>query len=287
MIITAFPRNRQTVIAARTAPDTVVPLAEADEFWADPHGFIARGIDERQALDSRQLPLQPAVRASARILCVGLNYRAHAEEGIGEVPAYPTIFGRWTSSLSATHGQVSAPPGEAGLDWEGELAVVVGRELWQAEESDAAQSVFGYAAFNDLTARTAQKLSAQWTLGKNVDRSGALGEIVTADEVGDISSGLRLRTTVNGEIVQEAQTSEMIFSVGEVLAFISRTLRLQPGDLITTGTPSGVGYVRQPPRFLAPGDEVTVDIERVGTVCTYIGSDSHRGQVPGLAAASG
>ena len=252
MRLTAYRDGRDTIIACRSSDTTVIPIGEAEEFWADPYGSLARIGGDAPELDSRDREIVPAVRASARVLCVGLNYLAHAEEGVGAAPDYPTIFGRWTASLAPNEAVVSVPPDEPGLDWEGELAVIVGLPLWRASPADAAGGVFGYAAFNDMTARTAQKLTTQWTLGKNVDGSGPMGEIVTANEVGDISAGLAISTKVNGETVQSASTSEMIFSVSQLLSFVSHTMTLHPGDVMATGTPSGVGYVRNPPRFRPP-----------------------------------
>ena len=270
MRITGFRDGRQTIVGARVTAGPVVALAEVEEFWADPYFWTSRVGESNEGKVSRELKVVPPVRPSARVFCVGLNYRAHAEEGIGAVPPRPTIFGRWTSSLGADGAHVMVPPGEPGLDWEGELAVVVGRDLWQADRADAAASVFGYAPFNDLTARGAQKMSTQWTLGKNVDNSGSIGDIVTADSVPDVSEGLAIVTRVNGEVVQTARTNEMIFGIEELLCFISRTIPLRPGDVLTTGTPSGVGYVREPPLLLTPGDVVQVDLEHVGSVVTYV-----------------
>ncbi len=265
------------MVAARVSKTLVVALAEVEEFWGAPHYWGERVVDTSNARDVREFEVVPPVKPSARVFCVGLNYRAHAEEGVGVVPEFPTIFGRWTSSLAASGAYVKVPPGEPGLDWEGELAVVIGRELWQADKAHAADSIFGYAPFNDLTARGAQKMSTQWTLGKNVDNSGSLGEIVSLDEASDISEGLTIVTKVNGEIVQTARTSEMIFQIEELLCFISRTIALRPGDVLTTGTPSGVGYVREPPWLLTPGDVVEVELERIGSVVTYVaGADIHR-----------
>ena len=152
------------------------------------------------------------------------------------------------------------------MDWEGEVVAWVGRTLVDATVEEALTGVFGYSAFNDITARRAQKLTSQWILGKNADKSGALGPIVPASEVGDISDGLRIRTLVNGETVQDGSTRQMIYSVGEVLAHVSQTITLLPGDLLATGTPAGVGYGRNPPWLLIPGDVVEVEVERLGKV---------------------
>ena len=161
-------------------------------------------------------------------------------------------------------------PNEPGLDWEGEVAAVVGAPLTDVDEATALAGVLGYAAFNDLTARTAQKLTAQWTLGKNGDRSGPMGPLVTADETGSPADGWRVRTRVNGETVQDGNTRDMIFGVGDLLSRISRTFTLQPGDVIATGTPEGVGYVRTPPWLLHPGDVVEVEIDHLGTIRTPV-----------------
>lgn len=257
------------------------PIAEVDTFWDDPYAALASAESVHSSRrEASSYSLAPPLPAGARVLCVGLNYPEHAREGRWQPPQHPTIFGRWMASLSVTGSPVCVPPDEDGLDWEGELAVVVGRELWMATPAVAKEAVFAYAAFNDLTARKAQKITSQWTLGKNVDGSGPLGDLVTVDEVGDISAGLLLQTTVNGELVQSARTSEMTFQVEGVLSMISRTMRLRPGDVLATGTPHGVGYVRQPPRLLYPGDVVEVSIERVGFVRTPV--EAVREPKPGL-----
>ena len=145
----------------------------------------------------------------------------------------------------------------------------VGRSL-VSTRTPALAGVFGYAAFNDLSAREHQMHSRLWTLGKNADRSGPFSAVVTADEVGDPRDGLRLVTRVNGEAVQDASTADMIFPVGEILAYLSEVMTLHPGDVIATGTPQGVGFKRTPPRYLVPGDTVEVEIERVGSVSNPI-----------------
>ncbi|CAO5253415.1 fumarylacetoacetate hydrolase family protein [Frankia sp. AgKG'84/4] len=250
---------------------TVVPLADVDEFYADLPGWTARArqiITGGRAL--ADVVRTPPVPAGARVLGMGLNYHDHAAETGQQIPRKPPLFGRWTASLSVDGTPVPVPPGERGLDWEGELAAVVGMPMTDVDEATAAAGVFGYAVFNDLSARRAQGASAQWTLGKNADRSGPMGPVVTADEVGDPAAGLRLVTRVNDEIVQDGDTADMIFTIGQILSFVSRTLTLHPGDILITGTPAGVGYTRTPPRYLTPGDVVTVEIERLGRITTPI-----------------
>ncbi|GAA3040534.1 fumarylacetoacetate hydrolase family protein [Streptosporangium longisporum] len=276
MRFVGFRDGRQVRIGVLTGGGRVAPLAEVGEFYEDLPGWSARA---RELADSAagaagaagglvpgELEAAPAVPDAARVVCVGLNYRAHAAEGGFPIPETPAIFGRWTASLAVDGTPVPVPPDEAGLDWEVELAAVVGTTLRCADEETALAGVFGYATFNDLSARRAQRLTAQWTLGKNSDHSGPIGPIVTADEVGDPADGLRLVTRVNGEIVQDGDTKDMIFSVGRVLAHLSRTMTLRPGDVVATGTPAGVGHARTPAWFLRPGDVVEVEIDRLGTV---------------------
>ncbi len=199
-------------------------------------------------------------------MCVGLNYADHVAEGPFSSPDHPTIFGRWTPSLAISDHEVEVPVDEEGLDWEAELLAVVGKPLSVATPEDAAAAVFAYGCFNDITARRAQKLTSQWTIGKNVDASGPVSDLVTLDEAPDPSTGLRITARVNGELTQDARTDQMIFPVPELLAFLSRTFILRPGDLVATGTPSGVGYARQPAWLLHPGDSVEVEIEGIGSV---------------------
>jgi 2-keto-4-pentenoate hydratase/2-oxohepta-3-ene-1,7-dioic acid hydratase in catechol pathway len=168
------------------------------------------------------------------------------------------------------------PSDEDGLDWEGEVVAWVGSPLVDATPEEALAAVVGYSTFNDVTSRRAQKLTSQWIVGKNGDRSGPLGPLVPAREVGDLRDGLQVRTRVNGEVVQQASTAQMIYGVGETLALVSRTFTINPGDLLATGTPSGVGYARTPPWLLHPGDIVEVEIERLGKVTNRIVDNAHR-----------
>lgn len=246
--------------------DEIAPLGLVGEFWADPAAALSRANSVGERIPVGSPPLTHPVPDGARVLCLGLNYRAHALEGSFEPPEHPVVFGRWTASLVTDGTPVRVPIDEPGLDWEGEVAAVIGRPLHRVDAATARAAVVGYAAFNDLTARTTQKLTSQWTLGKNADGSGPMGDLVTADEVGDLRDGLQLRTLVNGEVVQDASTADMIFELGDVLAQLSRTMTLYPGDVVVTGTPEGVGYVRTPPRLLRPGDTVSVQVERVGSV---------------------
>lgn len=248
------------------------PLAE---FWADPYGSLQQGSGrEIEVGPGTDAEVVPPVLPGAQVLCLGLNYQAHIEEGsfAGRPAAdHPTVFGRWARTLVAGGVPVPVPSFEPdGLDWEGEIAAWVGRELCAVSADQARESILGLSTFNDLSARTAQKLTSQWTLGKNADRSGPIGPLVTSDEAGDLRHGLRLRTMVNGEVVQESTTDRQIFEAGDTLSLISRVMTLRPGDILVTGTPSGVGYARTPPRLLGPGDVVDVEADRLGRLTTPV-----------------
>jgi 2,4-diketo-3-deoxy-L-fuconate hydrolase len=264
-------RTGRRVDVAVQLGDRVTPVAEVTDFYADlEHWLAVAGTVSAGEVAVADVVLAPPVPPSARVICIGLNYRAHAAEGGFTPPEHPTVFGRWVASLTAGETPVPVPANEPGLDWEGEVAAVVGAPLTDVDEATALAGVLGYAAFDDLTARTAQKLTAQWTLGKNADRSGPMGPLVTADETGSPADGWRVRTRVNGETVQDGNTRDMIFGVGDLLSRISRTFTLQPGDVIATGTPEGVGYVRTPPWLLHPGDVVEVEIDHLGTLRTPV-----------------
>ncbi|MEU5883279.1 fumarylacetoacetate hydrolase family protein [Spirillospora sp. NPDC047279] len=265
-------RGQDATQVARLDPDGFVRTAvEVSRFWEDARRWTGKAAElDGPGTALEEVRIVPLVPPSARIICIGLNYRAHAAEGSFTVPDHPTLFGRWTASLSVGGDPAPVPAGESGLDWEGEVAAYIAEPLCDVDADTARSAVLGYSTFNDLTARRAQKLTAQWTLGKNGDRSGPMGPLVTADEVGDLRDGLRVHTRVNGQTVQDGNTRDMIFEVGDVISLISRTFTLRPGDVIATGTPEGVGYVRTPPWLLGPGDVVEVEIDKLGVLRTPI-----------------
>ncbi|CCH87608.1 Fumarylacetoacetate hydrolase family protein [Modestobacter italicus] len=246
----------------------VTVLAGLADFWADAAGHLA-GEATGETVAAGDVEFVPPVLPGARVICIGLNYLKHVAEGsyaAEGVPPYPTLFARWTQSLTVDGAPVPVPANEDGLDWEGEVMVYVGQTLLDATPEQALAAVVGYSTFNDLTSRRAQKLTSQWILGKNGDDSGPLGPLVPAAEVGDLRDGLRVRTRVNGETVQDGTTDQMVYTVGDTLALISQTFTLRPGDLLATGTPSGVGYSRTPPWLLQPGDVVEVEVDRLGVL---------------------
>jgi 2-keto-4-pentenoate hydratase/2-oxohepta-3-ene-1,7-dioic acid hydratase in catechol pathway len=206
----------------------------------------------------------PVVTRPDKILCVGINYRPHVEETGREAPRHPVLFVRFPGSLVG-HGQPLVRPSASGkFDYEGELAVIVGRRGRHIDRDRALEHVAGYACFNDGSVRDFQRHSSQFTAGKNFAGSGSFGPwLTTADDVGD-PSRLTLETRLNGEVMQSAKVADLIFDVPELIAYCSIFTELLPGDVIVTGTPGGVGYVRKPPVYLTPGDEVEVDIPGVG-----------------------
>ena len=266
------------VAALSTDGTEVTVLAGLEEFWADAPGWLARTPDGPTLLLTDVVRVPP-VLPGARVLCIGLNYLKHVAEGSfagQDLPPYPSLFARWTSSLSVGGAPVPVPGNEDGIDWEGEVVAWVGATLVDADPQQALAAVAGYSTFNDLTSRRAQKLTSQWILGKNGDGSGPLGPLVPAAEVGDLRDGLRVQTRVNGHTVQDGNTAEMAYTVGDTLSLVSHTLTLHPGDLLATGTPSGVGYARTPPWLLQPGDVVEVEVDRLGTLTNPVVANHHR-----------
>lgn len=252
--------------------DTVTVIATLSDYWADPAGYLTQE-PAGPTLATTSVRLVPPVLPEARVICIGLNYLKHVAEGSykdQELPEHPTLFARWSRSLTVDGAEVPVPADEDGLDWEGEIVAWVGARLVDATPEEALAAVVGYSTFNDLTARRAQKLTSQWILGKNGDRSGPLGPMIPAADVGDLRDGLRVQTRVNGVTVQDGTTDQMVYTVGDTLAHISRTFTLEPGDLLATGTPSGVGYARTLPWLLQPGDVVDVEVERLGTLTSTI-----------------
>jgi 2-keto-4-pentenoate hydratase/2-oxohepta-3-ene-1,7-dioic acid hydratase in catechol pathway len=280
MRIVGIRRDGGPVEVAALSEDgtQVTVVAGLEEFWADAAGHLSR-TPGGETLPVDGVERVPPVLPGARVVCIGLNYLKHVAEGSfsgQELPPYPTLFARWTQSLTVDGAEVPVPADEDGLDWEGEVVAWVGATLVDATPDEALAAVVGYSTFNDLTSRRAQKLTSQWILGKNGDNSGPLGPLVPASEVGDLRDGLRVTTRVNGETVQDGRTDEMVYTVGDTLAHVSRTFTLRPGDLLATGTPSGVGYARTPPWLLQPGDVVEVEVERLGVLRNPVVSNDAR-----------
>ena len=201
-----------------------------------------------------------------KIVCLGLNYRDHAEEQGVDLPEKPLLFAKWPNTLIGSGEAIVIPPAVEKCDYEAELAVVLGARVHRASTENALEAVRGYLCANDVTARDLQFGDGQWTRGKSVDTFCPVGpRLVPAADVPN-PHDLRIRALVNGEVMQDSTTANLVFGVDEIISFASQTATLEPGDLILTGTPAGVGIFRKPPRLLQPGDEVTIEIEGIGSL---------------------
>lgn len=210
--------------------------------------------------------LGPPVTDPSKILCIGLNYNDHVAETGRALPSHPDIFAKFASSLIGPFDEISCSNITPNLDFEGELAIVIGKECRSVSPEEALDFVAGVTVLNDITARDLQYRGTQWLAGKAVDGSTPVGPaLVTLDEAGDIQN-LDIQTRVNGSQVQSSNTHLMIFPVRDLVSYISYFLALSPGDIITTGTPQGIGAKRQPPMWLQPGDTVEVELENVGVL---------------------
>ena len=217
------------------------------------------------------IPAALPAALDSKILCVGLNYRDHAKEGGMDLPDHPNFFTRYLSSFVADGAALQRPRNSAKFDYEAELAIVIGRTARHIAVADALDHVFGYTLGMDGSVRDFQRRTSQFTLGKNFDRSGALGAvIVTPDELAPGAGGLSIRSVLNGELMQDGNTADLVFGTADLVAAASACMTLEPGDLILTGTPAGVGFARKPPVYLKAGDRLEVSIEGIGTLVNSV-----------------
>ena len=243
-------------------------LRSALERGLDVTALAAAALREGPGVPLSNLVVAPVVPDPVSIVCLGLNYRDHAKEGGRDEPDYPWLFLRSARSLVAHAQPVRVPRVSTHLDFEAELAVVIGRTVPRdVRVEDALSYVFGYSLFNDISVRDYQRRTPQWTIGKNFDDTGAFGPVlVTADELPPGATGLRIQGRLNGEVVQDANTDDMIFPVDRTIALLAECMTLGPGDVLVMGTPSGVGQSRKPPVWLKAGDRFEVEVERIGTL---------------------
>jgi len=272
----------------RTAPgvlagDRVVPAASLGvqaasvrELLAELDGPALRALGERAAAAPEGRPLQEVTLAAPvgdpqKIICIGLNYRDHARESGQEIPSAIIWFAKFANSLIGSGADILLPPSNPdAVDYEAELAVVVGRPAHRVSAADALDHLAGAMAFNDVSARDLQFLTSQWNAGKAIDTFAPCGPaLVTLDEVGDVQA-LSVRTRLNGKLVQDGNTADQVFGVAEVVSWLSRSMTLQPGDIIATGTPAGVGAASG--SFLRDGDTVEIDIGGVGSISNTVRS---------------
>ena len=224
-----------------------------------------------------EVALLAPVPRPGKVICIGLNYRDHAAEGGNPIPDYPAVFLRGPTSLVGPGSPIILPECSDKLDFEAELGVVIGKTATNVRETPL-DHVAGYVCFNDGTIRDYQRKTSQWTTGKNFDQTGAFSpDLVTPDELAPGAAGLKITSRVNGEIMQDGDTGDMIFDVATLITVLSEAMTLEPGDVIATGTPAGVGYARKPPVFLREGDQIEIEIARIGKATNPV---ARRGQQP-------
>src|SRR3954470_4486395 len=233
-------------------------------------GSLPDVAPDGEAVPLSSVRLLPPVVDPGKIVCLGLNYRSHAEEAGIEAPEVPTFFAKWPNALAAAGADVPLPSWSSKVDYEAEVAFVIGRRCREVDEASAMEFVAGYTLLNDLSARDYQFKTPQWGPGKVFDGSAPCGPaLVTVDEAGP-PDALEISLTLNGEEMQSASTADLIHSIPEVVAYLSKLMTLEPGDLVSTGTPAGVGSVRQRRVWLKPGDEVVVKSPTLGRLETRL-----------------
>lgn len=226
------------------------------------------GLVTGEEVDLDEATLLPLIATPPKIFCIGLNYLDHAAESpYKDTPTYPAVFPRYATSLIA-HGQpIIRPQVSEQLDFEGELVAIIGKGGRHIKKGDALQHVAGYSIFNEGSVRDYQFKSPQWTIGKNFDSTGAFGPVlVTSDELPAGAHGLKIETRLNGVVMQDGNTADLIFPVAELVATLSEAITLQPGDVIVTGTPAGIGWARKPPVFMKDGDVCEIEIDGIGVL---------------------
>jgi 2-keto-4-pentenoate hydratase/2-oxohepta-3-ene-1,7-dioic acid hydratase in catechol pathway len=232
---------------------------------------VGRTLGQSPGIDLKTVRLLPPVPAPPKILCVGLNYDDHLEESGLKKPEYPEIFARFATSLIAHQDPIWRPRESIALDYEAELAVVIGKRGRRIAQKQALDHVAGYSLFNDATVRDFQLRTPQWTMGKNFDGTGSFGPwLVTPDAVPPGACGLRIQGRLNGRVMQDSRTDLLIFAVPALIEMISVAMTLERGDVIITGTPGGVGAARKPPVFMQPGDIFEVEIEGLGVLANSV-----------------
>ncbi len=278
--LTAVLETAEEPVSEAIARADLVGLARQGRAWLNVMRRAVDALHNNGALaqlahhEAGNLQLLAPIPQPGKFICVGLNYEDHCEEQNLELPRNPVVFAKFANAVCGHKAVVRRPRITTKLDFEGELGVVIGKHCKRVPADGALEHVFGYMVVNDISARDIQKNDGQWLRAKSMDGFAPTGPcIVTTDDIPDPQQ-LALRTTVNGTVMQESHTSRMIFPVAELIEFISQGITLEPGDIISTGTPSGVGVWRKPPVFLQPGDVVQITIEKIGTLETTIAEDA-------------
>jgi 2-keto-4-pentenoate hydratase/2-oxohepta-3-ene-1,7-dioic acid hydratase in catechol pathway len=281
MRLITFIHNGREQIGVRQ-DDVVIPVASIDPALP---GSIMQLLADGRLEDLRSkvsnydgvglavddIDYLPLIPRPGKIICIGRNYAAHAAEGGADTPTFPEVFFRGATSLVPHNGIIIRPPCSETLDFEGEFALVIGKNCRHATEDNALDFIAGYTLFNDATIRDYQRFSSQWTVGKNFDGTGAFGpELVTSDELPDGMAGLSLTTKLNGELMQDGQIDNLVFPVRTLITILSEWMTLEPVDVVVTGTPAGVGYARKPPVWMKPGDTVEIEVEGLGKLVNVV-----------------
>lgn len=277
MRLITFFRNGREQIGVRQ-DDVVIPVAGSIiQILAE--GRLGKVQDDVSRFDGSAIPLSdieylPLIPRPGKIICIGRNYAAHAAEGGAETPTFPEVFFRGATSLIPHKGIIIRPQCSETLDFEGEVAAVIAKSCRHATEDNALDYIAGYTLFNDATIREYQRFSSQWTVGKNFDSTGAFGpELVTSDELPDGMAGLSLTTKLNGELMQDGQIDNLVFPARTLISILSECMTLEPGDVVVTGTPAGVGYARKPPVWMKHGDTVEIEVEGLGKLINTVQDD--------------
>jgi len=256
-----LPRNLKDLICAKGG------LAAADA--------AARKAPASAVQTISSVTMLPLIPNPGKIVCMGLNYADHAKEGGNARPEYPSFFLRGNSSMVGHNQAIVRPKASTQLDYEAELAVIIGKQARHLTAENALECIAGYSCFNDGSIRNYQRKSSQWTIGKNFDGTGPFGPcLVTPEELPPGAAGLRIQSRLNGKVMQDANTDVFLWNVVEALRIITECMTLEPGDVIITGTPAGVGYARTPPVWMAPGDICEIEVEGVGILSNPIVDES-------------
>jgi acylpyruvate hydrolase len=257
-------RTEGGTTAAQLDGDVLVPLDAADVGEVLAAGGLGRPRAGAAPVPAAEADFAPVVPRPGKIICVGLNYRAHILETGRDLPQYPTLFAKFADTLTGARDDLVLPSVSEKVDWEVELGVIIGRPVYRATAAEAEAAIAGYTVVNDVSMRDWQRRTLQWLQGKMFERSTPAGPyLVTADEVGS-APDLEVRCEVDGVVMQQSRTSDLLFGVADIVAYASQAVTLRPGDLIATGTPGGVGNARTPPVYLQPGNVLRTWIEGLG-----------------------
>lgn len=270
--------NGKTVVIDLSQIDPSIPrnmikfLEEGDRARIKADRALEK-ITDSATIPLEKVKLEAPILKPGKIMCVGLNYRDHVVESGMDIPEHPTIFAKYSNVVIGPNDPIVIPKVTDQVDWEGELGFIIGKTAKYISINDAMDYVAGYVVFNDVSGRDYQLQVSQWTMGKTFDTFGPMGpSLVTTDEILD-PSNLNIRTRVDDEIVQESNTKQLIFNIPHLLSFISSVMTLQPGDLVSTGTPAGVGFAFEPQRFMLPGQTIRVEIEKLGTLANPVAAE--------------